>query len=94
MNRTQLTEADVRGILHHRPTSMLLAVWEVTETIRDTHDTPAILIEAAVAFIDWTIDELDRRYPAVMPRWHALTEAGHTIDLAGLFAHEYAREGR
>lgn len=94
MNRTQIVEAEARRVLHHRKTWMLLTTWEVTETIRDAHDASPELIEAAVAFIDWTIDELDARYPAVIPRWHALTDAGHTVDLMGLFAHEYARETR
>jgi len=73
---------------------MLLATWEVTETLRDSHDSTPLLVEAAVAFIDWTIDELDARYPDVLPRWHALADAGHDIDLMGLFAHEHARSAR
>lgn len=94
MNRTQIVDAEVRLMLHRRTSWMLLHVWEMTEVIRDTHDAPPHLIESAAQFIDWTIDELDARYPAVLPRWHALTDAGHTIDLMGLYAHEYARSTR
>lgn len=94
MNRTQINEAEVRLTLHRRPTWMLLAVWEVTETIRDTHDSPPLLVQAAAEFIDWTIDELDTRYPDVLSRWAALSDAGHNVDLMGLFAHEAARSPR
>lgn len=91
MNRTQIAEATVRMTLRNRETWMLLYVWEMTEVIRDTHDAPPALIESAAQFIDWTIDELDARFPSVLPRFHALTDAGHMIDLQGLYAYEYAR---
>lgn len=91
-NRTQVTETDVRGLLHRRPTWMLLAVWEVTETIRDTHNAPAELVEAAVGFIDWTIDELDRRYPLVLIRFNAHDDRGRHLDLMEMYRAAYTEE--
>lgn len=94
MSRAQLYEPQIRGLLRNRQTWMLLATWEVTETIRDTHNAPAELVEAAVGFIDWTIDELDTRYPDVLSRWNDLADGGQHVDLMGMYADAYARSTR
>lgn len=94
MNRTQIVDAQVRLMLHRRTSWMLLHVWEMTEVIRDTHDAPPHLVESAAQFIDWTIDELDARYPDVLSRWNDLADGGEHCDLAAMYADAYARSLR